>query len=83
MKQKIPNHLGIIIDGNRRWAKLNNLPSFEGHSRGFKTLEKIGQYVLDKGVKILTVFAFSTENWNREKKEVNYLMKLLAQFFLK
>ena len=83
MKQKIPNHLGIIIDGNRRWAKLNNLPSFEGHSRGFKTLEKIGQYVLDKGVKILTVFAFSTENWNREKKEVNYLMKLLAQFFIK
>jgi len=83
MKQKIPNHLGIILDGNRRWAKENNLPSFEGHLEGYKNVKKIGLYALNKGVKILTVFAFSTENWNRDEKEVNYLMKLLGQFFIK
>jgi len=75
---KIPCHLGIIIDGNRRWAKERGLPVFEGHRRGFKNFKKIAEYVFQKGVKILTVYAFSTENWNRAKLEVNYLMKLLA-----
>jgi len=77
--EKIPSHLGIIIDGNRRWAKERGLLAFEGHRRGFKNFKKIADYVFQKGVRILTVFAFSTENWNRTKLEVNYLMKLLGQ----
>ncbi|MDD5606526.1 MAG: polyprenyl diphosphate synthase [Candidatus Pacebacteria bacterium] len=76
---KIPEHLAIIIDGNRRWAKEKNLPSFFGHKKGFDKVEEIGEYAFEKGIKTLTIFAFSTENWNREKKEVNYLMKLLYQ----
>jgi len=72
----IPKHIGIILDGNRRWAKLNNLPSFEGHRQGFENLKKITQYAFDKGVDIITVYAFSTENWKRDEKEVNYLMSL-------
>jgi len=78
---KIPNHLGIIIDGNRRWAKERGLPAFEGHRRGFDNLKKIGEYALENGVKILTIFCFSTENWNRKKTEVSYLMRLMALAF--
>jgi undecaprenyl diphosphate synthase len=75
---KIPHHLGIIIDGNRRWAREKGLPVFEGHRRGFENFKKIADYAFGKGVRILTIFAFSTENWNRTKIEVNYLMKLLG-----
>jgi undecaprenyl diphosphate synthase len=75
---KAPHHLGIIIDGNRRWAKEKNLPVFEGHRRGLDKIEKIGEYCFEKGVKILTVYAFSTENWKRAEEEVNYLMELFA-----
>jgi len=74
----IPNHLGIIIDGNRRWAKKRDLPSFYGHKKGLDNVRKIGDYCIKKGVKILTLYTFSTENWNRSKAEVLYLMKLLA-----
>ncbi len=74
---KIPFHLAIIIDGNRRWAKEKNIPSFLGHKKGMDNVEKIGDYALKKGIKILTIFAFSTENWKRNKKEIEYLMKLL------
>lgn len=77
-KVKIPYHLGIIMDGNRRWAKKNGLPVFEGHKKGLANLKKIAKYCRKKGVKILTVFAFSTENWNRSKEEVNYLIKLFS-----
>ena len=73
---KIPYHLGIIMDGNRRWAKQRGLPPLFGHRKGLKTFKKIAKYCYKKGVKILTVFAFSTENWNRSKEEVSYLMKL-------
>ena len=76
---KIPNHLAIIIDGNRRWAKAKGLPSLEGHRRGEKNIRKIGELAWKKGVKILTVFAFSTENWDRSKPEVEYLMHLLGK----
>ena len=78
MKKKIPYHLGIIIDGNRRWAKQRNLPSFEGHRRGLGKLMKTGDWAWEKGIKILTVYCFSTENWNRSKLEVSYLMKLFG-----
>lgn len=78
MSKKIPYHLGIIIDGNRRWAKEKGLPAFEGHRRGLDNVQKIGEWCRKKGVKILTIFAFSTENWNRVKREVNYLMRIFA-----
>ncbi len=72
----IPNHLGIILDGNRRWAKERGLPSFEGHRRGLQTVKKIVNYCKEKGIKTLTLFVFSTENWKRAKREVNFLMGL-------
>ena len=79
MDTEIPYHLGIIIDGNRRWARERNLPTLEGHRRGFDKVKKIGDYAWEKGVKIITVYCFSTENWNRSKIEIKYLMKLLSQ----
>ncbi len=77
MNNKIPYHLGLIIDGNRRWAKKRNLPIFKGHKKGLQNLEDMGDYLLEKGVKILTVYVFSYENWKRTEKEINFLMKLL------
>jgi len=74
----IPNHLAIIIDGNRRWAKEKGLSSFLGHKKGYDNVEKIGEYCKKKGVKIMTFYAFSTENWKRSKTEVSYLMRLLG-----
>ncbi len=76
---KIPFHLGIIIDGNRRWAKKRGLPSFEGHRKGLNKVGKIGEWCKKRGVKVLTLYTFSTENWNRSKKEVSYLMDLLSE----
>jgi len=77
--QKIPFHLGIILDGNRRWAKEKGLPSFEGHRKGLNNVQKIGDYCAKKGIKILTLYTFSTENWKRSKREISYLMKLFAE----
>jgi len=71
-------HLAIIIDGNRRWAKANGLPSFSGHKKGFDRVAEIGEHCLDKGIETLTFYCFSTENWKRPKREVGYLMNLLA-----
>jgi len=79
----IPYHLGIIIDGNRRWARKRELSTFEGHRRGFDNVKKIGDEAWRKGVKILTIYAFSTENWNRSKMEVSYLMRLIGRAFSK
>jgi len=64
------------MDGNRRWAKEKGLPALEGHRRGYNKLKEVGKWCIRKGVKILTLWAFSTENWNRSKKEVDYLMRL-------
>lgn len=75
----IPYHLGIIIDGNRRWAKEKGLSSIEGHRKGLEKVRKIGDWTLKRGIKILTVYCFSSENWNRSKLEVNYLMRLFGQ----
>lgn len=79
MSKKIPYHIAIIMDGNRRWAKKRGLPTLEGHYQGFEQIKKVGKWCKQKGVKVLTVWAFSTENWNRSKKEINYLMKLLGE----
>ena len=77
-KKKI-NHIAIVMDGNRRWAKKKGLPAFEGHRQGYDKLKKVGEWLLDRGVKIFTVYAFSTENWNRSKREVDYLMNLFRR----
>ncbi len=79
LKSNIPAHVGIIMDGNRRWAKERNLPTLEGHAKGYEKMKQCGDWFFPRGVKILSVFAFSTENWNRSQSEVNYLMKLLGR----
>ena len=73
-------HLAIIMDGNRRWAKANNLPSYEGHRKGAENLWDIINFVQNLKLKFLTVFVFSTENWKRSSNEITFLMKLLNQF---
>lgn len=82
-KKQIPYHLGIIIDGNRRWARERGLSTLEGHRKGFENVKKIGERSRKLGIKILTFYAFSTENWKRNKKEVSYLMKLLGSALAK
>jgi len=72
-------HIGIIMDGNRRWAKNHGLPAMEGHRRGYGKMKKVVQWCVDRNIGILTVYAFSSENWNRSKKEVGYLMDLFRQ----
>lgn len=78
--QNIPTHIAIIMDGNRRWAKKRNLPVKLGHSEGAKTIEKIVEYANEIGLKYITVYAFSTENWKRTKDEVGAIMKLLELY---
>ena len=75
--QVIPTHLGLILDGNRRWAVAKGLPTFEGHKKGYENVKTIARAAFDYGVKYVSAFVFSTENWNRSKEEVDYLMKLL------
>ena len=76
----IPGHIAIIMDGNRRWAKQKGLPIKIGHKNGAEALRKIVEYSKEIGVKFLTVYAFSTENWKRSKDEVNDLMNLLREY---
>lgn len=71
-------HIAIIMDGNRRWAKKNNLPSAVGHKKGVESLKTALKSCHKFGIKYLTVYAFSTENWNRKQEEVDFLMELLA-----
>lgn len=76
---KIPNHIAFIIDGNGRWAKQKGLPRKEGHIKGFDTLEKMYKSVREIGIKYVTIYAFSTDNWNRPKEEVDGLLKLFRR----
>ena len=78
---KIPYHVGIILDGNVRWANERGLKRSEGHKAGFETLKILSKHVFTRGVKVLSVFAFSTENFNRTKEEVDYLMNLFLKGF--
>lgn len=80
---KIPNHVAIILDGNGRWATERGLKRSKGHDAGFKNLKTLSDYILTCGVKILSVFAFSTENFKRSKEEVDYLMNLFVTGFKK
>lgn len=77
----MPTHVGIILDGNGRWAKKRGLKRSLGHKAGFENLKSLSDYIFKKGVKVLSVFAFSTENFKREKEEVDYLMDLLVKKF--
>ncbi|MBE5959365.1 MAG: isoprenyl transferase [Lachnospiraceae bacterium] len=77
---KIPNHVAVIMDGNGRWAKKRMLPRNMGHRAGAKAVENIIEEAHDIGIKYLTVYAFSTENWNRPEQEVSALMKLLRNY---
>ena len=76
---KIPNHIAFIIDGNGRWAKLHHLPRSQGHLKGFDKLEKTYKMVREIGIKHVSIYAFSTENWNRPKAEVDGLLKLFKR----
>ena len=78
-----PTHIAIIMDGNGRWAAQNKLPRIEGHRRGAEAVKRIIKAAQDNGVKNLTLFAFSVENWNRPKYEVSALMELLERFLEK
>lgn len=77
---RLPQHIGIIMDGNGRWAKKRGLPRSAGHSAGADSLKKIITEANNLGVKYITVYAFSTENWKRPKEEVDYLMSLLLDY---
>ena len=79
-KEELPTHIAIIMDGNRRWARANGKPIALGHKEGAKTLEKIVRYANEIGLKYITVYAFSTENWKRSKEEVGALMLLLQNY---
>lgn len=76
----LPEHIGVIMDGNGRWAKKRNLPRSAGHSAGADALKKIVTECNKMGIKYITVYAFSTENWARPKEEVDYLMNLLLDY---
>ena len=79
-ENNVPKHVAIILDGNGRWAKKRFLPRNAGHAQGSKTVEQICEDAHDLGIKYLTVYAFSTENWKRPKDEVDALMKLLNKY---
>lgn len=82
MKHDI-KHIGFIMDGNRRWARNRGLPTLHGHKKGYNKMKDVGDWCLERGIKTVTVYAFSTENWNRSKKEVDYLMDLLKDALTK
>ncbi|MFA4890101.1 MAG: isoprenyl transferase [Candidatus Paceibacterota bacterium] len=78
-KDGIPHHIAIIMDGNRRWAKKRGLPASFGHRKGYENFKKNAEACYKMGVKILTIYAFSTENWKRSKTEVSFLMGLFEK----
>ncbi len=80
--KNIPKHIVLFLDGNRRWAKNRGLDSLKGHYQGYKNIIDICEWCKKRGVKVLTAFGFSTENWNRSETEVSYLMGLLEKGLL-
>ena len=80
---RLPKHIAIIMDGNGRWAQKKGLPRIMGHKAGMETIKETVKACSDMGIKILTVYAFSTENWNRPTEEVSYLMNLLIEYMRK
>ena len=82
-KERIPQHVAVIMDGNGRWAKSRGLARVAGHNEGMKSLIEIVRHTSDLGIKYLTVYAFSTENWKRSVEEVSGIFKLLVFSLLK
>lgn len=76
---KVPNHIAIVMDGNRRWAELRNLPALAGHRAGVRSIRSTVKYLNNVGVKYLTIYGFSTENWSRAQDEVEGLFQIFAQ----
>lgn len=83
MDLKIPNHVAIIVDGNGRWAKEKGKSRSEGHDAGLKNLKKLTKYIFSKGIKFLSIYVFSVENFKRDNDEVNHLMNLFVFLFKK
>lgn len=79
-KNRLPKHIAIIMDGNGRWAKNKGFPRIEGHREGMKVVKEIVTECRNLGIKVLTLYAFSTENWKRPEREVNFLMRLLKYY---
>jgi undecaprenyl diphosphate synthase len=75
----LPAHVGFIVDGNRRWAKKHGLPVYEGHLAGYSVIKEISRAAVEQGVKFVSFYVFSTENWKRSQDEVKYLMKLVLK----
>ncbi len=80
-KGEVPKAIGVILDGNRRWAREQGLPPFEGHREGSERVKDLVRWAREVGIGTVYIYAFSTENWNRAEEEVSYLMKLMAKFF--
>jgi len=78
--KKLPTHVAIIMDGNGRWARRRGMPNIVGHRAGVETIRRVIEMCLDMDIKVLTLYAFSTENWSRPKKEVEGLMRLLDRY---
>ncbi len=78
---RTPQHIGYILDGNRRWAKKHGLPTYEGHLAGYNALKDVIEATAETGVKYISFYTFSTENWNRAEEEVRGLMKLIRRLF--
>ncbi|MGN0676835.1 MAG: polyprenyl diphosphate synthase, partial [Ruminococcus sp.] len=82
LPENLPQHIGFIMDGNGRWAKKRGLPRTFGHTEGAKTFRKIVRYCKDIGIKYISFYAFSTENWKRPKDEVNAIMNLFREYII-
>ncbi len=80
--EHVPRHIAIIMDGNGRWAQKRRLPRIQGHYRGGKTVEKIAQHCVDVGIKVLTLYSFSIENWKRPREEIDSLMHLYSRYLV-
>jgi undecaprenyl diphosphate synthase len=78
-RDTLPNHVGLILDGNRRWAKSRGVPTLDGHRQGAETFKTVALHAFDRGVSYVSAFVFSTENWSRTEEEVGYLMKLVTK----
>lgn len=78
-QENIPTHIGYIVDGNRRWAKKHGIPSYEGHLAGYNSIKDIALATLESGVKYMSAYVFSTENWKRSKEEVGKIMGLMLK----
>lgn len=79
MSEYLPQHIGFILDGNRRWARENGLPTLKGHAKGYNQIKEVAVELFERGVKYVSAYIFSVENWNRSKEEVSYLMNLVLK----